>query len=202
MNRYETHSSEGAVPVRPALVWPAGAGADLRARELETWLARMRPHLLRLAGRLLDNSHDAEEVVQESLVTAWRRVGELDEPGKRNAWLYRVVVNLSRHRLRRRRRTRIAWAPSPQREPAGHAIEQDELMERVRRVMDKLPIRQRIAVVLRDMEQLEYEQIAAILAARPAAVRILVHRGRQGLRRILLRRWPTTFEDFASGGDA
>ena len=161
------------------------------------WLAEMRPRLFRLAYRMLWNSHDAEEITQDSLATALGRLGQLRDPGKRNTWLYRVVINLSKHRLRGRRRRFVPIEPSAALalDRIGDRIERDELMERVRQAMADLPPRQREALVLRDMEQLEYNQIAAILATRPSAARILVHRGREGVRRILLERWPESFED-------
>jgi len=164
---------------------------------LGQWLGEMRPRLVRLAYRLLWNAHDAEEVAQDSLATALGRIGQLREPGKRNTWLYRVAINLCKHRLRSRRHREvpiereIAW--DPQQSPSR--VEHDELMDRVRRAMADLPARQRTALVLRDMEQLDYDRIAAILNTRPSAARILVHRGREGVRRILLERWPASFED-------
>ena len=66
-------------------------------------------------------------------------------------------------------------------------------MDRVRSVMVQLPERQHAALVLREVEGLAYEQIAAILQARPAAVRLLVHRARESVRQMLLRQWPDSF---------
>lgn len=158
----------------------------------------MRPRLLRLAYRLLWNAHDAEEIAQEALATAWRRVSQLNDPGKRNTWLYRVVINLSRNRLRRQgpRFVPMETSAEPDPYPASGRLEHDELMERVRCALVDLPARQRAALTLRDMEQLEYTQIAAILGTRESVARILVHRARAGVRRILLQRWPESFGDF------
>lgn len=161
------------------------------------WLVQMRPCLFRLAYRLLWNSHDAEEIAQDSLTVALDRMDELREPEKRNTWLYRVAINLSKHRLRGRRRrpTSLTTATTARSDPIGGHIEHDELMQRVRLAMVDLPARQREALVLRDMEQLEYDEIAVVLNTSPATARILVHRGRERMRRILLERWPESFED-------
>jgi RNA polymerase sigma-70 factor (ECF subfamily) len=186
-------------PDRPAAATPLPLGGDAAsyAPDVGPWLAKMRPRLFRLAYRMLWNSHDAEEVVQDSLATALGRVGQLRDPGKRNTWIYRVAINLSKHRLRSRRRrfVRIEPTTAAAPEPNGGRIEHQDLYERLRQAMADLPARQRTAVVLRDMEQLEYDKIAAILTTRPSAARILVHRGREGVRRILLKRWPESFED-------
>jgi RNA polymerase sigma-70 factor (ECF subfamily) len=69
----------------------------------------------------------------------------------------------------------------------------DELMQRVRMAMRELPDRQQAAIILRDLEGLAYERIAEVLEVSPAAARLLVHRAREAVRQILLRRWPDSF---------
>jgi len=191
--------TQSEIPDRPTAATPLPLGGEAlsHAPDLGPWLAKMRPRLFRLAYRMLWNSHDAEEIAQDSLATALDRVGQLRDPGKRNTWIYRVAINLSKHRLRSRRRRFVRVEPTSASAPerTGCRIEHDELMERVRQAMANLPTRQRTAVVLRDMEQLGYDQIAAIMRTRPSAARILVHRGREGVRRILLKRWPESFKD-------
>src|SRR5689334_2938681 len=60
--------------------------------------------LTRLAAAILGNEADARDVVQETLVIAWRKSPNLREPGKFRAWLTRILVNESRHLLRERNR--------------------------------------------------------------------------------------------------
>ena len=91
---------------------PLAGDPGPHAPGLGPWLAEMRPRLFRLAYRMLWNSHDAEEITQDSLATALGRLGQLRDPGKRNTWLYRVVINLSRNRLRGRRRRFVPIEPS------------------------------------------------------------------------------------------
>jgi RNA polymerase sigma-70 factor (ECF subfamily) len=155
----------------------------------------LRPRLVGLAYRYLWNADDAEEIVQDALVLAWREA-ERTPAGQehRDAWLYRATINLSLNRLRR-----MQAGPLPAGEMAGGAArpdareEADELMVRVRIAIRELPDRQQTAILLRDVEGLSYEQAAAILEASPTATRVLVHRARETVRRILLARWPDSF---------
>lgn len=172
-------------------VQPASA-SESAGGSAEAWLAQARPRSLRVARHLIGNLDDAEEIAQEALALAWQRAGQIQQPQARDAWLYRVVVNLSMNRLRRKRPTTgIKFEPAASgRTPAA---ERDELVERLAIVLQDLPERQRTALVLREIEQLEYDNVAAILELSPAAVRVLVHRARERARAMLLERWPDTF---------
>jgi len=160
---------------------------------VEPWLASMRPQVVRLALQFLNHAADAEEVAQEALTLAWQRLGEVKEPGRRNAWLYRTAINLSLNcRRRRRPNARLeeeSWSDRADASPA----ERGELVQRIREVMLELPESQSAALVLREIEGLEYDSIAGILEMKPAAVRVLVHRARETVRRMLLQRWPDAF---------
>lgn len=79
-----------------------------RARTGDRWAREVlyREHLegaLRVAGFVLGRSADVEDVVQDAFVHAFERLGELRDPGAFGGWLRRIVVNLARARLRRRR---------------------------------------------------------------------------------------------------
>lgn len=172
-----------------------GPAASVDRAGFERWAEDLRPRLVRLAYRYLWNAHDAEETVQEALALAWR--GQIaGGPGAehRDAWLYRVTINLSLNRLRR-----LRAEPMPPGEVAaaevhpGSRPEMDELMQRVRTAVRELPDRQQAAIVLRDIEGLPHERIGEILEVTPAAARVLVHRAREAVRRFLLVRWPDSF---------
>jgi RNA polymerase sigma-70 factor, ECF subfamily len=162
--------------------------------ELASWMEAMRPRLIRLARQFLWNEQDVEEIVQEAMFLGWQKASRLRDPARRNTWLYRITINLSMNRRRQR------W-PAPLGDPQPGADvetdetkqERDELVERIRIVLGELPNRQQAALVLREIEGMDYDQIAAILQTRQGAVRLLVHRGREAIRQMLLKRWPDTF---------
>ncbi len=159
------------------------------------WAVEIRPRLVALARRFLWNTHDAEEVAQEALMLAWRDIGKLKDAGKLNAWAYRTTVNLSLNRRRRLREGEFLDAETlPERHSdAAPAHETAELTHRLRIAIEQLPDRQQAALVLREMEELDYRQVAAVMGMRASTARVLVHRAREALRQILLRQWPDTF---------
>jgi RNA polymerase sigma-70 factor (ECF subfamily) len=156
---------------------------------------KLRPQLVRLAYRFAWNTHDAEEIVQDAIMLAWQQLKRLKNQQKLNAWLYRTTINLSLNRLRKKRSqslppTDILTTKSA--DPVRY-LQTDELMDRVRLVITQLPDRHQAALVLRDMEELSYQQISAVLDIRPGAARLLVHRTREKVRKRLLQKWPDCF---------
>ncbi len=130
--------------------------------------------MLRLAVLLVDSAQIAEEVVQDAFEAVGERWGTLERPG---GYLRTCVVNGCRAVLRRReleRRVTVVGA-----EPA--AVLPDHLVE-LRDALDRLGERQRIVIVLRYFVDLPDDEIATVLACRPATVRSLAHRALAVLR--------------------
>ena len=182
---------------RPAEVPSTPPGRPVETAErlaFERWVETLRPALIRLAYRYLWNAHDAEEIVQDAIALAWREAATA-APGTEHgdAWLYRVVVNLSLNRLRRLKTEPLPPGEIKAASAEDSPAEVSELMQRVRLAIRELPDRQQAAIVLRDIEGLSYERLAVILETRAATARVLVHRAREAVRQILLSRWPDTF---------
>jgi RNA polymerase sigma-70 factor (ECF subfamily) len=170
---------------------PVGIDTPVRP-DFDRWLEELRPRLVRLAVRLLWNIDDAEEIAQEALLCGCQQFGRLRDPAKRNAWLYRITINQAHNRARRRH----PWPLPPDESVVALTTGDDpadgpgRLPLRIRQAIAQLPQRQQAALVLREIEGLAYEDIAAILDVRAAAVRLLVHRARESVRETVLRRWP------------
>ncbi len=128
--------------------------------------------MVRLAALLVGSDAVAEELVQDAFVAVHRRWASVTNPG---GYLRTSVVNACRSYQRRaalERRRR----PQPA-EPAH--LEADELWD----ALERLPAKQRAAIVLRYYQDASETDIAADLGVRPATVRSLVHRGLKKLRR-------------------
>ncbi|MHC4441890.1 MAG: RNA polymerase sigma factor [Planctomycetota bacterium] len=187
------------VKINPDAERPPEANSESRApsgkQNIGRIFEKLRPQLLRLAYRFLSNKHDAEEIVQDALGLAWQRIKKLKNPQQIDAWLYRTTINLSLNRLRKKR-SRIMPPddiPTAKADDPAKCLQANELIDRVRYVITQLPDRRQAALVLRDMEEMSYQQIAAILNIRPGAARLLVHRAREKVRKILLQKWPDCF---------
>jgi RNA polymerase sigma-70 factor (ECF subfamily) len=164
-----------------------------------SWDEVVREHadrVYRLAFRLSGNRADAEDLTQETFVRVFRSLAEYT-PGTFEGWLHRITTNLFLDMVRRRQRIRFDALP----EDAGDRLasreagpertyEEMNLDPEVQRALDDLPADFRVAVVLCDLEQLSYEEIAATLGIKVGTVRSRIHRGRVLLRQALAHRAP------------
>jgi len=161
------------------------ARGDERAFQL---LARRHlPAMLGLARRILRNGADAEDVAQEALMRVWTYAPRWRPLALFRTWLTRVVVNLCLDRKRRAPWVELDAAGEIV-DPAPGATEKAETDERERMVasaIDKLPARQRGAIMLTYSEGMSNAEVADILDTSVSAVETLLVRGKQNLRRTL-----------------
>jgi len=156
-----------------------------------TWEEVAREHgrfLYNVAYRLTGNDTDAQDLVQESLLRI-RRGLERYEPGSLQGWLARIVTNVFLDEVRRkRRRPEDALPEDPGRvlppSPAADEVPTG-LSTEVEEALLALPQDFRIPVVLCDVSDLSYEQIAASTGVPIGTVRSRIHRGRRMLRAAL-----------------
>jgi RNA polymerase sigma factor (sigma-70 family) len=164
-----------------------------------TWDEVVREHadrVYRLAFRLSGNRADAEDLTQETFVRVFKSLAEYT-PGTFEGWLHRITTNLFLDLVRRRQRIRFDALPDDAGDrlasrAAGPEQTYDEmhLDPEIQRALDELPADFRVAVVLCDLEQLSYEEIAATLGIKVGTVRSRIHRGRVLLRQALAHRAP------------
>ena len=190
-----------ADPSAPALRDAALPDAALPDAEWATpsWDEVVRTHsarVYRLAYRLTGNAHDAEDLTQDVFVRVFRSLSSYT-PGTFEGWLHRITTNLFLDLMRRRARIRFeALADdAPERlagrEPSpAQAYDDTHWDDDVQRALDALAPEFRAAVVLCDIEQLTYEEIADVLGIKLGTVRSRIHRGRTQLRAALEHRAP------------
>ncbi|HEY6318562.1 MAG TPA: sigma-70 family RNA polymerase sigma factor [Acidimicrobiia bacterium] len=156
-----------------------------------TWEEVARDHgafLFSVAYRLAGNADDAQDLVQEALVRV-RRGLERYEPGSLEGWLARIVTNVFLDEMRRRRRRPADALPDdPERvlptTPGADEASQ-ELSEEIQHALAEIPEDFRVPVVLCDVADQSYEQIAVALRIPVGTVRSRIHRGRRMLRAAL-----------------
>ena len=154
-------------------------------------VGRYKDELTNFAERFLGDRDDAEDVVQEAFVRVWRKRDSFLPPGKFSTWLYTIAANLAKTRLRRWALWKFVRLGSPDGpsvdipdEGSGADVRADELLreERIQRALATLPQKFREIVVLRDIQQLSYEEITAITGCAPGTVKSRINRGRALLR--------------------
>jgi RNA polymerase sigma-70 factor (ECF subfamily) len=162
---------------------------DRRSRFEATFLPHL-PAAYNLARWLTRDDHDAEDVVQEATLRAYRYFGGFrGEDGR--AWFLAVVRNTCLTWLQRNRPPR----PTVPFDEAVHGVPVDapappSVAEALRRAMDELPPEFREAVVLRELEGLSYKEVAAVTGVPIGTVMSRLSRGRGLLRQVMAGRRP------------
>jgi RNA polymerase sigma-70 factor (ECF subfamily) len=153
--------------------------------------------LFSLAYRMTGNEADAEDVVQDSFLRAWKQLGGFDERAGFGSWIYRIAANcaldLLRSRKRRAERVQPAWEDSPS--PAAELPSPDpapdrlalsgEIRRRLAAAMSHLSDVERSAFVLRHFEGMRMEEVSRALDCQPGAAKHSVFRAVRKLRRAL-----------------
>lgn len=159
------------------------AAGDRRA--FETIVMRHGSLALRVARRLVPDREAAEDIAQEALVRVWIRAGDFDAGRARfTTWLYRIVVNLAIDASRRLRPERLPEHFDTA-DPAAGAedrLELDEYYVALGNAREKLPSRQRAALLLVYDEGLSGAEAAEVLGVSTKAIERLLARGRERLR--------------------
>jgi RNA polymerase sigma factor (sigma-70 family) len=150
--------------------------------------ARKLPRILALAGRMLGERAEAEDVAQETLLRAWKQAPSWT-PGKArfDTWLHRVALNLCYDRIRRRREKTVAEFPDRPDEGPGpdRGLHAADVGRRVEAAMRALPERQREAIVLCHYQEIGNIEAAGLMGVSVDALESLLARGRRGLRAAL-----------------
>ena len=169
--------------------------AQARAGNAEAWGELYRqyaPAIFRFCRRIMPTREDAEDATMDIFIKVRQKLGQYDSSRPFGAWLYTVAANHCWDLLRRRRVRQDLETGEIEKMPLEHPDpgQLEQLMEhrtsqQVRRALDKLPARARMALVLRYYAEMSYDDIAATLGVRRAFVGVVLLRARHQLRDVL-----------------
>jgi RNA polymerase sigma-70 factor (ECF subfamily) len=176
----------------PELVARARAGDPDAVSHL---LESQRRRIVGLARFFTRNAADAEDLAQDILIRLMQGLPGLDRPETFDVWVYRTSRNRCIDHFRRRKleapfpsaldeRSDPLWVSSPR--GPDDSLEARETIERLRDALEMLPPAWRRAVVLRDLEELSYEEVADHLALPLGTVKSQINRGRARLAKALV----------------
>jgi RNA polymerase sigma-70 factor (ECF subfamily) len=151
-------------------------------------VARYRERYARFAVHMLGERDDAEEALQDAFVRAYRSLGQCADPGRFDSWLFRILANRCRTagaRRARRARTFVRDDVALGAASAEHPAERREWREEIRRALGRLEPEQREAFLLKHVEDLSYEEMAALTGAGVSALKMRVKRACDRLRALL-----------------
>src|SRR5256885_3159568 len=166
--------------VRRVQAGDTGAYADL--------VARYRDRLGRYALHMLGNREDAEEVLQDAFVRAYRSLARCDDPERFGAWLYGILVNRCRTagaRATRRARRFVHDPAALETAPLAGPDRRAESGGTGRMAPARLPSGSREAVLLKHVEELEDQDMARLTGASVSALKMRVKRAREQLQAML-----------------
>jgi RNA polymerase sigma-70 factor (ECF subfamily) len=149
---------------------------------------RYEAGLVRFATRMLGGQDAAADAVAESFIRAYRHLGGLSDPARLRTWLYRIVANRCKSHLARRPMADISLDEAPpMADPADTeaSLERAEQLGLVQRALAALPAEKREAFVLKHVEGLSYQEMAAITGERIPTLKMRVHRAREALLKAL-----------------
>jgi RNA polymerase sigma-70 factor, ECF subfamily len=185
-----------SIPEEDALVTALCQGVE---EAYEILIQRYQQPVYNLVCRLLNDPSDASDIVQEVFLKVFRNIGSFRGNSSLKTWIYRIAVNEAYNHRRwfsRHQRQEIAlgaeegmpsYADSladTGRTPFDQAADH-ETRALVEAALEKLNAKFRAAVVLRDIEDLSYEEIATVLNVSLGTVKSRILRGREALRKIL-----------------
>jgi len=149
---------------------------------------RHRKGVYRVAYAILGNHEQAEDIVQEAFVRAYRAIHSFNPKYAFRDWIRRITVNCTLNVLRQQRtvssRSQKAPGVGSSPDPAQHAAASD-LQEQVRKALEALPPRQRTAMTLFALEDMDLASTAAAMGCAVGTVKTHLHRARQKLRQAL-----------------
>ncbi|MCX5896289.1 MAG: RNA polymerase sigma factor [Proteobacteria bacterium] len=163
----------------------------------KTFMARYQERIYRTVCRFTGDAEISRDLVQDIFVKIYRAAGSYSPDAEVFTWLYRITVNHCINFLQHQKRDPLYKAEETGNQ--GHAsviasesaitrqstLEKDDRARLVRRALDCLPERQKIAITLLRFEDLSYREIAGVLGCSVAAVESLIFRGMETLKKIL-----------------
>ncbi|HTC65266.1 MAG TPA: sigma-70 family RNA polymerase sigma factor [Candidatus Saccharimonadales bacterium] len=166
-----------------------------KAGNAEAWGELYReyaPAIFRFCRRAMPTREDAEDATMDIFVKVRQKLSQYDATRPFSAWLYTVAANHCWDLLRRRKLRQDLETGEVENMPLEHPdpgqleqLVQQRTSQEIRRAMDKLPSRSRMALVLRYYSEMSYDDIASTLGVRRTFVGVVLLRARHQLREIL-----------------
>jgi RNA polymerase sigma-70 factor, ECF subfamily len=195
----------GEVPLMTERLLPGKTGERDAALELliqraasgdaaafEQIMINSQQRVISLTWRILGNQEDARDATQEVFLRVYKYLDRYKPEQDFFGWLYRITVNVCRDFERKRRRTEdqlTASVATGEFQDVGTSENQEDeayltqRREMIKRAIADLPEKERMSLVLRDLEGLTTEEVASIMNTRPATIRVQISSARAKIKR-------------------
>jgi RNA polymerase sigma-70 factor (ECF subfamily) len=167
-------------------------------RAFQALVRQLKGRVYATAYRLMGNRHDAEDQAQEVFIKVYRGIQDLDDPATVTAWIYRLTVNTCLDELRKRGRSPNTTDAAPPRADRDEELQvadpnvpmpeevalQRELRDCLEDVLQRLDPDERGVLVLRDVEDRPYQEIAETFAIGLSATKMRIHWARLAFQQL------------------
>ncbi len=178
---------------------------DRDERAFSELIEEQGDRVFNLCFRMLGNRQEAEDVAQEVFITVFKSIDSFRGDSKLSTWLYRIASNLSKNRIkylsRRHDRSKVEFdegvdraaassaltSPKQAKSPDDH-VAGNQLEKIMQQAISELEEDHRILIVLRDIEELSYDEICEITDLAEGTVKSRLHRARLALRKKMMTR--------------
>jgi RNA polymerase sigma-70 factor (ECF subfamily) len=194
---------ETATAIIDSKLTPDWGSRDKLGREMDDALLRYRPSFYRIAFRRLGNAADAEDAVQDALLSAYKHLSQFRGQARISTWLAAIVINSARMQLRRRSRQPQVLLDEQNPEQESHALcdrlpdpgptpeeacRGAELADHIHRLVRQLSPTLRRAFQLRELDGLTIRETANVLGVAEGTVKAQLARARTKLRLFMRKR--------------
>jgi len=157
----------------------------MNPEEFKIKVLPLKHKLFRVALRMLGRVEEAEDSVQDALIKLWTKRDDLEKYTSVEAFAMTITKNLCLDRIRSKgfemqritEREKIVSKEDP-----GELMEKSDYTGFIKKIIDNLPDQQKVIMQMRDIEELEYEQIAEVMELNVNAVRVNLSRARKKVR--------------------
>ncbi|MBN1213362.1 MAG: sigma-70 family RNA polymerase sigma factor [candidate division Zixibacteria bacterium] len=150
-----------------------------------TMVDRYKKRLMNVLNRMLSSSEEAEDIVQETFVRVYQHRQSFNFKHCFSTWIYTICLNLARNELRKRKKFKFHDITEMQGNELEFAVEAklpSRLPQLLENAIKELPVKYREAFLLRDVQEMPYEEVAKVLGVPLGTVKSRVNRARLILR--------------------
>jgi len=155
----------------------------------ETLIRRHQKTIFNLVYRMLGDYDEAAEISQEVFLSAYRAIGNFRGEANFSTWLYRIALNHATTRRKSLNTRQQRNVPIENTEPASdphpgpaESLEKKEVRQRVQQALNRLEPEDAAVILLRDLQDVPYEEVARVLEIPIGTVKSRLHRARQALK--------------------
>ncbi len=166
-------------------------GDQVAFREL---VEAYRQSAFSLAFRIVCDEEEARDVVQESFIKIWIKIGTYDPSQKFTTWMYRIITNSAIDKVRQLQRRRLVSIEKVQgriekknADSSSNADDNAEIARLIRHLAEGLPEKQQLVFILRDIQGVESDEVEKILDLSAESVKSNLYHARKAIREKLIR---------------